>query len=566
MLQTIRTFCYLLLTLLLVALGLAPPAEAATCNVQLIAAADGSLQVTEQILLPSHTAEFTRRLPLFTAQGQKVIISQLGLSGGSYQKEQQGDTLLLHIRAEDAANPQLTLTYKYDAGADADDAADFLLFPLIDADLPAVQRGEFVLTLPRGFTLARCRIISGDANSRQNRHVEWEMTQDAFSGRLKLPLQPGETVWLQVDLPQGYWLGARRNNDISAALLPPALLLSALYAAVWRKRKPTAAPPAAALPPLCEYSIISSGTPAPLEFALQPLEWENLGHIAIYEDSCGGIVLQQLQPLPADATAAEKLLWARLFAMKQGDTAHLSFAAGEMQPLLAMCCRRTLEACSAAPLLRSPRRLAVLLPVLLQMAALMLNFRRIYLRLPATCLLIVAGTALLLLLLLGLSRLLRRGGWAAADANLILWPLLLFGLVGGVAQICGASLLNCLLICTAIICQTVLAAAIVTPISRSRSAAKAAIAAQQNILSRFLQEKPLAVAKDISCYKNLLPLALCLGLGDAWTELFAAAIPTGSSTSPRILLHRALCLQQALLPAFSEGVPLLPPHQKCRAV
>ncbi|MBQ3111293.1 MAG: hypothetical protein IJC70_00230 [Firmicutes bacterium] len=670
MLQTIRTFCYLLLTLLLVALGLAPPAEAAEITVELAAAPDGVLQVTEQISLPAHSAAFTRRLPLVTPQGQKVIVSQLAVEGGSCRRERQGDQLLLHISA-DAPGQQLSLSYRYDAGADADAAGDHLLFPLIDADLPAVQRGEFRLTLPRGFTLARCRIISGDAESRRNRHVEWEMEQELFSGRLKLPLMAGESVWLYVDLPQGYWIGARSNADLSPQVALVALVGLAGYTVVYRKRMNDiggaaasaaalgrshaaapiraaapkrgtmagagatarffaagrwlgrrdrvdppatlrsaapitkggqgeardpahrrgergdavgrglapaaapgtqismgaaapgtqqtsggAAPPAPPVPPICIHSILTSGHPSAAEFALQPLLWLAQGCIDIREDSCGAIVLQQLQPLPATATAAEKLLWARLFAAKQGDTACLSFAAAELHPLLDRCARRTLAAYTAPPLHRSPRRLSAALPAAALLMAQLLACCRLRLRLITTFALIAAAAALLLLFLLLLTRLLRRGSPAVSDAYLILPPLLLMGLISAAAWYSGASLPHALFTATAALMQTALAARLIMPTSRRREAAKAAIAEQQNILTRYLQEKPPAVAKDISCYLQLLPLAMSIGRAEEWTQLFAA--PPGSSISPRILLHRAHCLYQALLPAFSAAASPLP--------
>ncbi|MBR7113129.1 MAG: hypothetical protein IKC76_01280 [Firmicutes bacterium] len=309
-------------------------------------------------------------------------------------------------------------------------------------------------------------------------------------------------------------------------------------------------------PPLCEHSILLTGHPSAAEFALQPLLWLAQGCIDIREDSCGAIVLQQLRPLPATATAAEKLLWARLFAAKQGDTACLSFAAAELHPLLDRCARRTLAAYTAPPLHRSPRRLSAALPAAALLAAQLLACCRLRLRLITTFALIAAAAALLLLFLLLLTRLLRRGSPAAADAYLILPPLLLMGLISAAAWYSGASLPHALFTATAALMQTALAARLIMPTSRRREAARAAIAEQQNILTRYLQEKPPAVAKDISCYLQLLPLAMSIGRAEEWTQLFAA--PPGSSISPRILLHRAHCLYQALLPAFSAAASPLP--------
>ena len=129
------------------------------------------------------------------------------------------------------------ISYTYNLGKDQVDGADELYFNIIGTGWKTViGHVSFTVDMPKSFDSSKLDFAAGWRASSNNTGIEYEVEGSRIKGEYNKILLAGEAVTIRLELPEGYFTGARLGNivfDIVMYSLPVFFLIISLL--LWKR-------------------------------------------------------------------------------------------------------------------------------------------------------------------------------------------------------------------------------------------------------------------------------------------------------------------------------------------
>ncbi len=276
-----------------------------------------------------------------TGKSRRILVENIQVDGHPFQVSKTRSNVNIRIGSpEEYVNGQqhYRITYLLNIGNDNISEYDEFYLNLIGAQWDTlIRKARFEVIFPKPFDTTRYNLTGGPRGSTDNtlfsHHVEG-LTIRAETTRV---LQPYEGVTLRVELPEGYFVGAREIRDSFYGKMYLFLLL-ALIAAVflWFRygRDSLVVVPVEFTAPEgmtpAETGYIIDGYADTKDITSLLIYWADKGYMAIEEIDKKNFRFIKLMPLPPEAKSFEKNLYDDLFKNRdQVDTSDLKYKFAE---------------------------------------------------------------------------------------------------------------------------------------------------------------------------------------------------------------------------------------------
>ena len=132
---------------------------------------------------------------------------------------------------------QYEISYNYNIGKDRSKKYDELYFNIIGDEWDTVIGNvTFTITMPKDFDESKLGFSAGRIASTDSSKVTYNVDGNVITGSYNGILSPGEALTVRIELPEGYFVNAGYQADVSTYLLfiiPIACLLFAIF--LWYK-------------------------------------------------------------------------------------------------------------------------------------------------------------------------------------------------------------------------------------------------------------------------------------------------------------------------------------------
>ncbi len=218
------------------------------------------------------------------------------------------------------------LQYTYDPGDDGYDAFDVFYYNLNGTEwYVPIDNFTFTITMPKEFDTSKVGFsLGGEGASGYNPgDLEYSVSGNVISGRVTRTMQPYEGLSIRLELPNGYFVGARQDNGptsslivVSLILLGIALLLAALFI---RKKKPVQTvefyPPEKMTS--ADVGYVIDGIVEDKDVVSLIIYWADKGYLEIHQrDKSKDMILKKKKDIPSTANQYEKTMFDSIFAGK----------------------------------------------------------------------------------------------------------------------------------------------------------------------------------------------------------------------------------------------------------
>ena len=203
-------------------------------------------RITAQYQVPKHG--IIRKVPLRnkvirldgTKSSNRAKISHIDVIGDKFSVSNESGSKAIKIGDPDrqiTGNKEYTVMYLYDLGKDKSKDFDELYFNLIGDEWDTTIDGiEFTIAMPKEFDASKLGFSSGRTGSTDNRNVTYEVHGNVITGAYNGVLHAGEALTVRLELPEGYFVAAVKENDIYAMLsiFLPVLFVLIVFVAWFR--------------------------------------------------------------------------------------------------------------------------------------------------------------------------------------------------------------------------------------------------------------------------------------------------------------------------------------------
>lgn len=208
-----------LVFLCLLLLGVVPLAASdysiSSYSVEIDVARDAVLHVDEKIdaMFFSPLHGIFREIPVGYLNGQRAKVSDIRSNRPSEIYESGKDYLKIRFGEEDVllrGSQSYELTYSYDVGADQNDGYDELYYNIIgDGWQETIETCDFSIVFPSSIDPSLIFFTRGIYGSTSSDGVTWKVVDGNRIEGTALNFVPGENLTVRVQLPDGYYVGAR---------------------------------------------------------------------------------------------------------------------------------------------------------------------------------------------------------------------------------------------------------------------------------------------------------------------------------------------------------------------
>jgi uncharacterized membrane protein YgcG len=216
------------------------------------------------------------------------------------------------------------ISYTYDAGDDRVSEFDMLYFGIIgnDWDVP-IENVSFHISMPKEFDASKMGFSVGSDGARgyNPETLEFETQGNEITGRFYGILAPGEGIWIRIELPEGYFVGARTEEDALAGFFVTFFCITGavfvLFLIFRRKEKPVVTvefyPPEGMTS--ADVGFVVDGLVEDRDVVSLLIYWADRGYIEIHEGKKKKeMIFKRIGDLPEDANEYEKLMFSNLFS------------------------------------------------------------------------------------------------------------------------------------------------------------------------------------------------------------------------------------------------------------
>lgn len=294
----------------------------------------------------SHGAYMTVDLEpyvFFTQDGEyysrdyRVFLTNLKVSGGSYETETENGILSIRIGDPDVLvdgqTIQYRVSYDYDAGDDGFPDFDMFYYAIIGNEWNQnIDNVTFSIHMPKEFDVDGMGFSVGYTGDEgyDTSMLEYNVDGTTITGRYLGQLQPYEGIWIRIPLPADYYVNARTVFPAAAMVLWVSGGLAAaavILFLIFRPRKHPVVtvevePPSGVNS--ADAGFIVDGSADVRDIMSLLIWWASEGYIKIVnmapapgKKKSDGLLFVKLKDLPEDADMYQHLLFDELF--RDGD-------------------------------------------------------------------------------------------------------------------------------------------------------------------------------------------------------------------------------------------------------
>lgn len=278
-----------------------------------------------------------RRIPLrFTAKRPgsentevRVLVSEVQVNE-EFTTSKEGNDLVVRIGNPDVyVNGEKTyeISYIFDPGDDKISAYDEFYYQLIDIGWDTTISGvTFTIEMPKsfderliGFSVGGYGVSGYDPNS-----LKYEVNGTTIKGSFRDTFPPNTGLNIRMELPEGYFVGARQEVNAAAIFGIGSLVLAGivivLFVVFGRKQQVVKTvefyPPESMTP--ADIGFVVDGVVEDKDVLALLIYWADKGFIEIHEEDKKNMTFKKIQDLPDYANDYERLMFNRMF--RDGDT------------------------------------------------------------------------------------------------------------------------------------------------------------------------------------------------------------------------------------------------------
>lgn len=279
------------------------------CTVQ----TDGSCRMTQTVTVSFDSLTEELRLPLAeNAKNAEVV-------GYKTRKVVEDDVTILVLNSNTGitGSRTFTITYTIPRRVTAEGEIQILSVPLLCAkwEYP-IEHYAFTVTMPKDFETYPT-FLSGYQGDAIEDHMSLRTAGLALDGEMKEPLKDRESLEMQLELPAGYFTGARAKWSASWLGTAFAILFAVLALVYWflklrtpRLRVGTRNLPPDSVPPGDVPYLLCGGK---TNFNMTVCHWANLGYLTISVNEKGNVTLHKRMEMGNERRKLDQKLFAALF-------------------------------------------------------------------------------------------------------------------------------------------------------------------------------------------------------------------------------------------------------------
>lgn len=215
-------------------------------------------------------------------------------------------------------------SYRYDMGPDTLSSADEFYYNLVSPENTVpIEKLSFVIEMPKAFDAEKLGFTTGAAGSGtyDETALTYTVEGNVIRGELTKAVESGYGVGVRIELPEGYYAGARSafSYFIPALCAGGAafVLVVILLAASGRRRVEAEAvefgPPEGMNS--ADVGYIIDGETDNRDVVSLLIFWADRGFIEIHQPDEKNMTFKKLKDLPQDANDYEKILFGKMFVL-----------------------------------------------------------------------------------------------------------------------------------------------------------------------------------------------------------------------------------------------------------
>lgn len=276
-----------------------------------------------------------------TGKSRSILIDNIMVEGHPFQVDKNRSGANIRIGNPDSlveGIQQYRISYTMDIGRDNISEYDELYLNLIGRQWDTqIRKADFEILFPKPFDTTKYNLTGGVKGSTDNTFFVHNAEGRMIKASTTRVLQPFEAVTIRVELPEGYFVGARDIKDPFYGRFYLFLLFALVLSIfLWFRfgRDDLVVTPVEFTPPEgmspAETGYIIDGHTDTKDITSLLIYWAEKGHISIEELDEKNFRFHKLKPLPPDAKDFEKYFFEDLFKNReQVDTADLKYKFAE---------------------------------------------------------------------------------------------------------------------------------------------------------------------------------------------------------------------------------------------
>ena len=276
-----------------------------------------------------------------TGKTRKILVNNIQVRNHPFQVNKSRSNVNIRIGSPDVfvnGSQHYRISYTLNVGKDNIPDYDEFYMNLIGNEWDTtINRASFEVVFPKPFDTTMYNLTGGFYGSVDNSFFSHEAEGSTIRAATTRQLQPHEGVTLRVELPEGYFVGAREIKDPFYRRMYVFLLL-ALSGSVylWYRygRDDLVVTPVEFTPPEgmtpAETGYIIDGHTDTKDITALLIYWADKGYMSIEEIDKKNFRFIKLKPLPPGSRSFEESLFDDLFKNRdQVDTSELKFKFAE---------------------------------------------------------------------------------------------------------------------------------------------------------------------------------------------------------------------------------------------
>ena len=274
-----------------------------------------------------------RDIPVGYLDGQRVRVSDVRSSVECEVYETNRNYVRLRLGSENkvlTGEHRFTIGYRYDIGADRNEGYDELYYNLVGEGWEVtLEECSFKVVFPTDVDPQSVWVFRGSYGSRSSDGVNLSISGNTVSVKVGA-MRPGETLTLKVELPDGYFVGARetvnRTPLYAGLTIASGLALLALAFVVWNRIGRDDVPvvvarfePPQGMSPM-QVGYLADGTVDDKDLTSMLFYWADKGLIKIEEDEKkkDHYCFEKLGEIGPDAPEMERYFFRSFFDCAKG--------------------------------------------------------------------------------------------------------------------------------------------------------------------------------------------------------------------------------------------------------
>ncbi len=216
--------------------------------------------------------------------------------------------------------------YVYDVGDDRQADFDEFYYSLVTATWPVpIEKLSFKIHMPKEFDASKIGFTTGAAgNAGYNQDaLKFTVNGNTITGEVNQTIAPYEAVTIRIELPNGYYVGARTAQSaiLPCILIGVAMLLIVILLYATSGRKPGEVQTVEFRPPEgmnpADVGFIIDGMVEDKDAVSLLIYWADQGNLEIHQEDKKNVSFKKLKDLPDTANDYERILFDKMFVGRE---------------------------------------------------------------------------------------------------------------------------------------------------------------------------------------------------------------------------------------------------------